>query len=210
MHELVNFVVNIVWNMGYVGIYIMMTIESSFIPFPSEVAMIPAWYLASVGQMNFYVAFFAWTAWALTWAIINYFLWLKLWWPIIKALIHKYWKYVLLKEDHYMQAEQYFKKHWAITTFLWRFIPAVRQLISVPAWIFKMNFTKFIIYTWIWASIWNLILMTLGYIAWENKELIAQYSKELLFVLLILILLIWFIYYKINKKKEKSKHSKKD
>lgn len=201
MNELVNFVVNFVWDMWYVWIYIMMTIESSFIPFPSEVAMIPAWYLASLWQMNFFIAFLFWTFWALTWSVINYILWLKLGWPIIKTLIHKYWKYILLKEDHYIQAETYFKKHWSITTLLGRFIPAVRQLISLPAWIFKMNFAKFLFYTWLWAWIWNLILMTVWFVAWENKDLIEKYSKEILTITILVVIIIWMIYYILNKKR---------
>ncbi len=201
MHELVNFVVNLVWSMWYIWIYLMMTIESSFIPFPSEVAMIPAWYLASTWQMNFLVAFLAWTLGALTGAIINYMLWMKLGWPIVKTLIHRYWKYIFLKEDHYLQAEVYFQKHGSITTLLGRFIPAIRQLISIPAWIFKMNFAKFLFYTGIWAWIWNLILMTIWYIAGENKELIEEYSKEILTLIIIVVIIIWIIYYILNKKK---------
>ncbi len=200
MNELVNFVVNLVWDMGYIGIYLMMTLESSFIPFPSEIAMIPAWYLASIWKMDFLVAFIAWSLWALTGSIINYILWFYLGGPIVKTLVHRYGKYIFLKEDHYLQAENYFQKHWSVTTLLGRFIPAVRQLISIPAGIFKMNFTKFIFYTFVWASIWNLILMTIWYVAWENKDLIEKYSKELLFLTLAFVIIIWAIYYFINKK----------
>lgn len=197
--EIATFVVEKVWDWGYTGIYLMMTIESSFIPFPSEVAMIPAWYLASLWQMNIYLAFLAWTLWALTGAIINYFIWIKLWWPVIKAIIHKYGKYIFLSSDHYDKAEIFFQKHGSITTFNGRFIPAVRQLISIPAWVFKMNFIKFIIYTWVWAWIWNIILLTIWYIAWENKELISEYSKEAVIGTIILIILVSIIYYFTNK-----------
>jgi membrane protein DedA with SNARE-associated domain len=202
MHELVDFIVNLVWNMWYVGIYLMMTIESSFIPFPSEVAMIPAWYLASLWQMNFIIAFVAWTMWAMTGSVINYVLWYYLWWPIIKTLVHKYWKYIFLKEDHYLQAEKYFQKHGSVTTFLGRFIPAVRQLISIPAGIFKMNIVKFLLYTFVWAGTWNLVLMWIGYVAWENKDLIEKYSKELLFLILTFVVIVGIVYYLINKRKK--------
>lgn len=204
MSELVDLIVNLVWDLGYIGIFLMMTIESSFIPFPSEVAMIPAWYLISLGKMTWTGAFLAWTLWALAWATINYILGYYLGWPIIKKLIHRYWKYILLKESHYLLAEKYFKKHWSITTFLGRFIPAVRQLISIPAWIFKMIFVKFIIYTFIWAWIWNLILLWIWYIAWQNKDLISQYSKETLFWVIIFVVIVAIIYYFVNKKVSKS------
>ncbi len=203
MQEIVNFVVNLVWNMGYIGIYLMMTLESSFIPFPSEIAMIPAWYLSSLWQMNFVIAFIAWSSWALTGSVINYVLWFYLGWPIIKTLVHKYWKYIFLKEDHYLQAEKYFKNHWSVTTLLGRFIPAVRQLISIPAGIFKMNIAKFLLYTTIWASIWNLVLMTIWYIAWENKALIEKYSKESLIWVILFVIIIWVWYYLIHKRKNK-------
>ena len=201
MHEIINFIINIASELGYTGILIMMIIESSFFPFPSELAMVPAWFLASIWKMNFYLALLVWTIWALIWASINYILALKLGEPIIKKLINKYWKYILINPSHYDKAELFFEKHWNITTFLARFIPAIRQLISLPAWAFKMNFAKFIFYTSLWAWIWSLILITIGYIAWENKELIRKYSKEALFIVLVLGIFIIAIYYFKNKKK---------
>lgn len=197
--EFTNFVIETVWSFWYIWIFIMMTIESSFIPFPSEVAMIPAWYLSSIWEMNIILAFLAWTFWALSWASINYFLWKKLGWPIIKSLVWKYWKYVFLSVSHYEQTEIFFKKHWWITTFNWRFIPAVRQLISIPAWVFKMDFKKFVLYTFIWAWIWNTILLSIWYIAWQNKELISNYSHIALIWVLVLIALVSVLYYFIDK-----------
>lgn len=197
--EIATFVVEKVGDFWYAWIFIMMTIESSFIPFPSEIAMIPAGYLSSLGQMNIYLAFLAWTLWALCWSIINYFLWKKLGWPVIRTIVHKYGKYIFLNANHYDQAEIFFQKHGSITTFNGRFIPAVRQLISIPAWVFNMNFTKFIIYTGVWAWIWNIILLTIWYIAGENKELIAEYSQEALIWTIILIILVSIIYYFTNK-----------
>jgi membrane protein DedA with SNARE-associated domain len=161
--------------------------------------MIPAGYLASTEQMNFGIALLVWTLWALLWAIINYILWYKLWWPVIKKIIHKYGKYFFIKDIHYQKTEEYFYKHWIITTFLARFITVIRQLISIPAWVFKINFWKFLFFTSLWAGLWNLILMIIWYIAWENKELIAQYTKELLiwWILFVVIIATW--YYIKNK-----------
>jgi membrane protein DedA with SNARE-associated domain len=159
----------------------MMVLESSFFPFPSEVAMVPAWFLVSTWKMNFFLAFFAWTFWALVWAIINYVIWKYLWAPVIMKLIEKYWKYLFIKPEHYKKTESFFQKHWEIATFVGRFITVIRQYISLPAWVFHMNFYKFLFFTFLWAWIWNLILMGIGYVAWENKDLIAKYSKEALF-----------------------------
>lgn len=202
MNELVNFIVDLVWNMWYTWIFLMMVVESSFIPFPSEAAMIPAWYLISLWDMDFLIVFLCGTLWALTWASINYFLWFYLGWPIIKKLIHKYWKYILLKEEHYIESEKYFKKHGAITTFLGRFIPAVRQLISLPAWIFKMNLVSFLLFTFFWAWVWNLILIAIWYVAGQNQDLLQKYDKESLFLVIFIVVVIWWIYYLINKKKK--------
>jgi len=195
MHEIIDIIVNFVGELGYTGIFFMMVLESSFFPFPSEVAMIPAGYLASIGQMNFAIAFLAGTAGALIGASINYILWYKLWAPIIKTLINKYWKYFLIKIEHYERTEIYFQKHWVITTFLARFVTVIRQLISLPAGVFKMNFAKFLFYTWLGAGWWNLLLMWVGYVAWETWNLVIA---GILFVVII-----GTIYYFVHKNKKK-------
>ena len=202
MQEIINYIVELANQFWYTGIFGMMVLESSFIPFPSEVAMIPAWYLVSIWKMDFLTALFFWTAWALVWATINYFLAYYLWERVIVRLLRKYWKYVFLNELHYRKAEDYFLKHWSITVFLARFIPAVRQLISLPAWAFKMNYRKFFFYTMLWAWLWNLALMSIWYLAWENKELISKYSQELLFWGIWIIILIWLVYYYLYWKKK--------
>jgi len=202
MHEIINYIVDIAEQFGYVGIFIMMVLESSFVPFPSEVAMIPAGYLASTGKMSFALALLVWTFGALVWATINYILWYYLWGKIIKKLIKKYWKYFLITSKHYKKSEKYFTKHWIITIFLARFITVVRQLISLPAWVFKINFAKFFFYTGLWAWLWNLALMIIWYIAWENRELIAEYSKELLFWGILAIIVVAFLYYYYQKNRK--------
>lgn len=133
LHNFIESVLSIFSGMGYLGIFIMMTIESSFVPFPSEVAMIPAGALIERGEMTFLMVLLAGTAGAWLGATINYILGYYLGGPVIKKLIHKYGKYILLNESHYLQAEKFFREKGAITTFIGRFIPAVRQLISIPA-----------------------------------------------------------------------------
>ena len=199
MHEIIEYIVEIVWDLWYTGIFIMMTLESSFFPFPSEVAMLPAGYLSATWEMNFAFALFFWTLWALVWASINYFLWYKLWGPIIKSLIHKYGKYFFIKDEHYQKTEEYFLKHGVITTFLARFITVIRQLISIPAGVFKMNIWKFLFYTGLWAWLWNLILMLIWYLVWNNQELLAQYTKQLLIGWIIFVVFIALGYILKNK-----------
>lgn len=197
MGQLVTWIVHTVWTWGYLGIFIMMTIESSFIPFPSEIAMIPAGYLSSTGEMNIFIALFSWTLWALLGSSINYVLWYKFGEKVIKKLIIDYGKYFFISEKDYHKAELFFQRHWSFTTLTGRFIPAIRQLISIPAGVLKMNYTKFIIYTWIGAWIWNIVLLGIWYIAWENKQLIKTYSKEatILAILCIVLLSLWYIFY---------------
>ena len=203
LHEFVNFVVNIASSLWYVWIFFMMVLESSFIPFPSEVAMVPAWYLVSLGKMNFLIVLLIWTFWALVWATINYVIWYFLGWKKILYLIDKFWKYFLITKEHYHISENYFKKHGMITVFLARFIPAIRQLISLPAWVFKINFPLFLFFTWLGAWIWNLVLIYIWYIAWKNQELIGKYSHMALFLALVGVILIWVIYYYVDKYFEK-------
>jgi membrane protein DedA with SNARE-associated domain len=201
LKSIIEFIVFTVWEWWYVGIFIMMTLESSFFPFPSEVAMVPSGYLVAVWEMNFWIVLVVWTLWALFGSIINYFLAYFLWEKLIKSLITKYWKYLFIKVEHYEKAEKYFEKHGSITTFVWRFITVIRQLISLPAGAFKMNFAKFILYTALWAWLWNLILISIGYIAWENIELMGKYSKEATIWVLVFVIIIVLIYILIQKRK---------
>jgi len=163
--------------------------------------MIPAGYLSSVGEMNFILAFLAGTWGALLGATINYVGGRYLGKPVVQWLIKSYGRYIFLKESHYEKSEKYFHKHWVITTLLGRFIPAVRQLISIPAGIFQMNYFTFILYTGIGAWLWNLILMGIGYVAWENRDLIEKYTGELSLFILVLVLLIAVWYVSYHKKK---------
>lgn len=195
-----NFLLEKIADFWYIWIFVLMTIDSWwFIPFPSEAVMIPAWYLHTTWEMNIYLAFLAWTLWSVFWAIINYYLWKKLWAKVVRSIISKFWKYVFIKVEDYEKTEKFFQKHWSITTFNFRFLPWVRQLISLPAWVFQMDFKKFVIYSTLWTWIWNAILLFIWYIAWENKELISQYSKEAVILTLILIFVISVIYYIFNK-----------
>jgi len=204
MYHIVDLVLGIIWEVGYVGIFIMMTIESSFIPFPSEVAMIPAGYLSALWEMNILIAFLAGTLWALLGASINYYLGMRYGAVVIRKMIHTYGKYILLKESHYMKSEEYFASHGAITTLAGRFIPGVRQLISIPAGIFRMNFGLFIFLTFIGAGTWNAILLGIGYVAGKNDELVKKLLSEAFLIIIIIlwaVIMIYIAYVKSQVKK---------
>ena len=159
MGEIVNFIVEIVGALGYFGIFAMMFLESSFFPFPSEVVMIPAGYLAYKGEMNAIIAVLMGILGSLGGALFNYFLAIK----FGRIFVLKFGKYFFFSEAAMDKMEAYFNAHGDISTFIGRLIPAVRQYISLPAGLAKMNLAKFCFYTSLGAGIWVVILTILGY-----------------------------------------------
>ncbi len=152
-------------NANYLFVFIFMTIESSFIPFPSEVVVPPAAYLACTGSdMNFGLVIVFATLGALTGAFINYYLALWIGRPIVYRFANSRFGHAcLIDQAKVEKAEAYFDKKGAISTFVGRLIPAVRQLISIPAGLSRMNIGVFALFTTLGAGIWNIILAGLGY-----------------------------------------------
>ncbi len=193
-------------NMNYGTVTLLMTIESSFIPFPSEVVVPPAAYkaLEKESNMNIVLVVVFATLGAIMGAVINYFLALWLGRPIIYKFVEtRFGKMCLLSKEKVEKAEQYFDKHGKSSTFIGRLVPGIRQLISIPAGLAKMNLVSFVSFTALGALIWNIILAVLGYIGHGNKELIDQYSHELSYILLGLgvLFIIYLIYKGVSKKK---------
>lgn len=152
-------------NANYLFVFIFMTIESSFIPFPSEVVVPPAAYLACTGtDMNFGLVIVFATLGALTGAFINYYLALWIGRPIVYRFANSRLGHAcLIDQAKVEKAEAYFEKKGAISTFVGRLIPAVRQLISIPAGLARMNIGVFALFTTLGAGIWNIVLAGLGY-----------------------------------------------
>lgn len=194
--EVTSFIVDTVGSLGYMGIFFMMFLESSFFPFPSEVVMVPAGYLAYKGEMNIYIALFAGILGSLAGALFNYFLAIK----FGRAVLIKYGKYMFVKEETIVKMEEFFQKHGSFSTFSGRLIPAVRQYISFPAGLAKMNLVKFSIYTSLGAGIWVLVLTLLGYFIGGNEELIKEYLRYIIIAILILLAIGAYFYYKRHKK----------
>ena len=195
--EIVNFIVDTVGDLGYTGIFIMMFLESSFFPFPSEVVMVPAGYLAAKGEMNLFIAIFAGISGSLAGAVFNYFLAVR----FGRSFLEKYGRFVLLKEESLQKMEEFFAKHGHISTFGGRLIPAVRQYISLPAGLAKMNLFKFSLYTSLGAGIWVLILALLGYFIGHNQELLSQYLRLIIITILVLLGVMALFYIRIKTKK---------
>jgi membrane protein DedA with SNARE-associated domain len=190
VEAIINFLVETISILGYPGIVLLMALESSCFPFPSEVIMIPAGYLASQGRMDFTLACLCGILGSLLGAYFNYYLAVYLGRP----LISRYGKYFFINEQKLETAERFFARHGEITTFVCRLIPGVRQYISLPAGLARMNVALFALFTGLGAGIWVVILVYIGYLAGENKELITQYVHDAKFSLLAVVAVIMALY----------------
>lgn len=176
IHTLIQWLLGTIGAMGYPGILLLMAMESSIIPVPSELVMPPAGYLAYQGQMNMALAILCGTTGSLIGAYINYYVSHYLGRP----LILKYGKYVLIPPDKFVRVERFFLQHGEISTFIGRLLPVIRHLISIPAGVAGMNHLKFSLYTLLGAGLWCTILTLIGYVIGENQQLIMQYSHHAL------------------------------
>jgi membrane protein DedA with SNARE-associated domain len=199
MHELITWLVQTISALGYPGIFLLMAMESSVIPIPSEIVMPPAGYLAQQGQMNMFVAILCGTLGSLVGAYANYFAAHYLGRP----LLLKYGKYVWITEDKFAKVERYFKAHGEISTFIGRLLPVVRHLISLPAGLAGMNHVKFSLYTLLGAGIWVTVLTVIGYVIGANASLIERYSHQALIGVVIASIAIIVVYVSNHRRKNK-------
>ena len=171
-------------NLNYFTVFLLMTIESSFIPFPSEVVVPFAAYKAAQGELNIFLVVLASTIGALAGALANYYLAKYLGRPLVyKFAGSTVGKMLLLSKEKVENAERYFVKHGRSSTFIGRLVPAVRQLISIPAGLANMNMKDFIIYTVAGAGIWNIILAVIGYYIYDFRDKIFPYLDDILYAL---------------------------
>ena len=196
-------------NLNYGWIILFMAIESSFIPFPSEVVMIPAAYMAAeTGEMSFPMIITCGSIGALIGALVNYVLARSLGRPIVYAFANSRFGHMcLIDAEKVEKAEKYFDKYGAISTLIGRMIPAIRQLISIPAGLAKMNILPFILYTTLGATVWNSILVGIGYgfhstiPKQQLIDIIAHYSHiiGITAIVLVIALIAFFIYKGVKK-----------
>lgn len=190
-------------HMNYFTITILMAIESSFIPFPSEIVVPPAAYKAAQGELNIYLVVFFSTLGALIGATFNYFLSVWIGRKLVYSFAETRIAHMLLIEPKSVQkAEDYFNKHGKISTLIGRMVPAIRQLISIPAGLSRMPLSSFLLYTAIGATIWNVILALLGYFI--PQQFVEEYYKELSYIMFALgFLFVLYLIYKGFFKKRK-------
>jgi len=198
MHALVNWLLITIGTLGYPGIFLLMAMESSVIPVPSELVMPPAGYLAQQGQMNIWIAILMGTVGSLVGAYANYFAAHYLGRP----LILKYGKYVWITEEKFAKVETFFKDHGEVSTFIGRLLPVVRHLISLPAGLAGMNHWKFSLYTLLGAGMWVTILTYIGYFIGANQELIMKYSHQALIGAVLMSVAIITVYVWNHRRKK--------
>ena len=198
IHDIATTIVSYIGDWGYWGIFLLMFLESTFFPFPSEVIMIPAGYLAYKGEMNIYIVVLMGILGSVGGALLNYYLAKS----FGRAFILRYGKYFFIKEETLDKLESFFSKHGEVSTFTGRLIPGIRQLISLPAGLARMNMAKFSFYTAIGSGIWVIVLVALGYLVGSNEELISQYLKSATLIALISVVFIG-IFYAVRYKRRK-------
>jgi membrane protein DedA with SNARE-associated domain len=198
LESFVQLVLSAISGMGYTGIVILMALESSFVPFPSEVVVPPAGYLAAQGEMNIYLVIASGIAGSVIGALFNYLLAVYLG----RGLLKKYGKWLFMGEDKFARVDSFFASHGEITTFTGRLIPVIRQYISFPAGLARMNLAKFSFYTGLGAGIWVVVLAWIGYFVGNNKELIHQKLQTITIITLLCVALLvaGYVYYQKKRK----------
>jgi membrane protein DedA with SNARE-associated domain len=166
LEQVFAWIIATVEQWGYGGIVVMMAIESTIVPFPSEAALIPAGYLAAQGKMDPFIATFCGMVGSLLGASLNYFVSLYLGRPVMERI----GRYMFVTPEKLDAADHYFARHGEITTFVGRLIPGIRHLISIPAGIVRMNFARFALYTSLGAGICA-VLVGIGYWVGANEDL---------------------------------------
>lgn len=190
-------------NMNYFTIAVLMAVESTFIPLPSELVVPPAAWLAAEGQLNLFMVIFSASSGCLIGALINYTLSFYLGRKIIYALADsKVARLFFINKEKLEHAENYFRENGNTSTFIGRLVPAVRHLISIPAGLSKMDFRKFLIFTFAGSTLWNTVLALLGYFFGKNQEILMRHFHQISFVALGLgiLFVIYLVFFKKKKK----------
>ena len=192
-------------HMNYFTIILLMAIESSFVPLPSEIVIPPAiWYALKTGDLNIYLVVLFATLGAIIGAMFNYIM--ASWIGRVKVYSFaesKAGKLFFLNQAKIEHAEAYFNRHGRSSTFIGRLIPGIRHLISIPAGLAKMDVKQFILYTALGSTIWHIILASLSYYLYSQQDLLMKYMHELSYILLGLgAIFVAYLIWKYKKKKE--------
>lgn len=174
----------IIASTGYLGVFILMVLESMVAPVPSELVMPFAGFLVADGKLNLWLVIIVSSLASITGSLISY----AVAYFGEKELIHKFGRFVFLDKEELEWTERWFRKHGSITIFISRFIPVVRHLISIPAGLARMDLKRFIFFTAVGATAWNTFLLWVGMELRERWQLVEQYSKPLDVLVVVLII----------------------
>jgi membrane protein DedA with SNARE-associated domain len=193
LHEFIDWILATVHDWGYTGIFVLMALESTVLPLPSEVVVIPAGYLAYQGKMGVVPIFLASTLGSLAGAFINYYFALL----VGRPFLERYGRWFFVRPELLHKTDAFFARHGAISTFTGRLIPGIRSLISLPAGLTRMNRLVFSLYTLVGAGIWTVVLIAMGYSIGGNEALLEENlplvtAAVLAAVVLILAVYIWW------------------
>lgn len=203
IHQFVVWLAETVGQWGYPGIIILMTLESSFFPFPSEIVIPPAAYLAAAGKLNVGLVVLSGITGSLAGAVLNYLLALYLGRPFLE----KYGRYVLISEKSLAKADEFFARYGYVSTFVGRLLPGIRQYISLPAGMARMQFGLFCLATSLGAGIWVVVLAGAGYWFGKNEELMYENLRFGSLLLAGASVLLAVVYWRIRKKKAMAESS---
>ena len=200
MHAFLNWLIDTIGTVGYPGIVLLMFIESTFIPLPSELVIPPAGYLISQNQMSWAGVILSGTVGSVLGALFNYAIAVFFGRPFIL----KYGKYFGVSQNHFEKGETFFLKHGHISTFIGRLILGVRHYISFPAGLCRMNLLEFSFFTAFGAGVWVWVLAYIGYFVGNNKEKILEVSRQWSVYVIIGCVLLILAYILWHRKKQKA------
>lgn len=196
---IIEFVLSVLSSLGYMGVFVLMILESMIFPIPSEAVMPFAGFLVARGEMNFFAALLFSAAGTLVGSLLSY--WIGIYGG--RPFLLRYGKYFLLHETDLVWTESFFQKYGEKTVFIARFIPVVRHVVSIPCGMARMNLLKFSAYTFFGGLLWNAFLLYLGFVLGERWSVIGHYTRvlDVLMILVILVGIAFFVWHHRKRKR---------
>ena len=204
MEAFAQWLVEFVHHYGYLGIFVMAFLESTFVPIPSEVTMVPAGYLVHQEQMNFLMVFFSSVTGALGGSLANYYIA----YHYGRRFLYAYGKYLFFDHGKMEKLDKFFAVHGEISTLTGRLIPGLRHVISFPAGLAHMDLKKFVMYTGVGGGLWMITLILVGYVIGGNKELVHHYMPYITGAALLAVVMMVVIYMRQHRSKNSTNEVK--
>ena len=200
LEVLTGFIIQFINSTGYLGVFLLMTLESALIPIPSEVTMPFAGYLVQQGKLNFWAVVLAGAIGNLIGSLIAYGIGFYLEEHVILKLVKKYGKFLLVTEHDYLKGVHLLKKYGDFVAFFSRLLPAVRTFISLPAGLAEMNVWKFSFYTFIGSLIWSIFLTYIGVYFGDQWHALEPYYRkfEVVIAIVFIVGILWYINHKLK------------